>query len=200
MEGQIELMVTYLVHLQFYSEEGELLYSRDKKSSIHIPGIGAVISAFVKELLKPIENIINGEYRTYLTRISEVLPVDIDAIEEEFNNQIMQLPEEQRTPELIVNFLVGPIRSELQNHVFEVLMSQIQRLAATKISGEKKEDAIEQRLKEVYSRNDKTVALLYNLVFLRLLIKIYGSEDLYQRVNDIVYYYQNALVNLLVRI
>jgi isoprenylcysteine carboxyl methyltransferase (ICMT) family protein YpbQ len=77
-------------------------------------------------------------------------------------------------------------------------MSQIQRLASAKVDIENKEEIIEEKLKEVYSRNDKTVALLYNLVFLRLLIKIYGAEDLYQRVNDIVYYYQNMLVSLLV--
>lgn len=197
MDEQVELMVKYLVHLQFYSEEGELLFSRDKKSSIHIPGISSIVSAFVSELLRPINHVRAGEYRMYLNEVSKVIPLNIDAIETEFNGNISQLPENQLTPELIVNFLVGPIRSSLQNHEFGILMTRILETAANKLRTGGSEEVIENRIKELYSRNEESVALLYNLVFLRFLIKIYGDDDLYDRVNDLVNNYQEQLVSLL---
>ena len=197
MEDKIELMVTYLVHLQFYSEEREVLFSRDKKSNLHIPGIGPVISAFVSELLRPIEHIRAGEYRLYLTELSRVLPFDIDTIETDFNKSISQLPENQRSPELIVNFLVGPIRSTIQNHEFEKVMGQILETSIGKLGVKDAKEVIGTRIEELYSRNEENVAILYSLVFLRFIVSIYGSDDLFHTVNVIVNKYSENLVSLL---
>ncbi len=52
MSDQLELMVKYLINLQFYSEEEDVLYSRDKRNKITIPGIGEVIAAFENEFIR----------------------------------------------------------------------------------------------------------------------------------------------------
>ncbi len=54
MSDQLELMVKYLVHLQFYSEEEDVLFSRDKKHRLSIKGIGPVVIAFEEEFKRHI--------------------------------------------------------------------------------------------------------------------------------------------------
>ncbi|MHA2424551.1 MAG: hypothetical protein ACXAEF_07170, partial [Candidatus Thorarchaeota archaeon] len=125
MEDQVELMVTYLVHLQFYSKDTDELVSRDKKSKLHIHGIGPIVEAFKCDLLGPIDLIKAGEYREYLYAVEKVLPIDLDAIEAEFNSNVSQLSNQELSPELVVNFLVGPIRSNLQNREFEKTIEDI---------------------------------------------------------------------------
>ncbi|MGY5852092.1 MAG: hypothetical protein RTU92_00835, partial [Candidatus Thorarchaeota archaeon] len=111
MENQLELMVKYLVYLQFYSDEEDILFSRDKKVQVSIPGIGPVIDAFVTEFMRPIHLISSGEYRLYLVELAKTLPFDIDEIEQEFNRSMGELPPAEHRIELIANFLIGPIRS-----------------------------------------------------------------------------------------
>ncbi len=197
MEEQIELMVKYLVHLQFYSEESDVLFSRDKKSSLHITDIGPVISAFVAELLRPIEHIRAGEYRSYLVELAKDLPFDIDVVESDFNYSLSQIPEQDLSPELIVNFLVGPIRSTLQNQEFENVMKHVLNSASSSLGAKDSEEVLEARVKELYSRNEESVALLYSLTFLRLLVSIYGSNELYHSVDGIVHKYIEKLISLL---
>lgn len=198
MEDQVELMVTYLVHLQFYSEESGELLSRDKKSRMFILGIGPIVDAFKCELLGPINLVIDGEYREYLYEIAKALPIDIDKIEDEFNSNISQLSDQELSPELVVNFLIGPIRSNLQNKEFENAIEEILSLAFWKLKTLKPRDELKSKLNELFSTNDSCVAMLYNLVLLRLLVTIYGDKELRYRVNGLVTKYSNDLVEKIV--
>ena len=52
MSDDVELMVEYLVSLQFYSDEDESIFSRDKKTKIQIAGLGLRLTCLsIMELL-----------------------------------------------------------------------------------------------------------------------------------------------------
>lgn len=195
MEDQIELMVTYLVHLQFYSDATGELLSRDKKSRLFISGIDSIIDAFRCDLLAPIDLIKTEEYREYLIEISKKLPIEIDIIENDFNNNISQLTTQELSPELLVNFLVGPIRSFLQNREFEKTIEDILFLAFMREKTLIPQEELRLKLKEMYEKNDSCIAMLYNLVFLRLLVSLYGGPEVQYRVNGLVTKYSNDLVS-----
>ncbi|MHA1908903.1 MAG: hypothetical protein ACW98Y_16495 [Candidatus Thorarchaeota archaeon] len=195
MENQVELMVTYLIHLQFYSEETGELLSRDKRTRLHIHGIGPIVDAFKCDLLGPINLIESGEYREYLYEIAKALPIEVDKVEEEFNTNITQLSVQELSPELVVNFLVGPIRSNLQNREFEKVIEEILSLAFWKLKTLKPKEELKSNLNELFSTNDSSVAMLYNLVLLRLLVSLYGGEELQYRVTGLVTKYSNDLVS-----
>ncbi|MDF1538456.1 MAG: hypothetical protein P1Q69_06100 [Candidatus Thorarchaeota archaeon] len=198
MEDQIELMVTYLVHLQFYSEDTGELFSRDKQSKLFIHGIAPIVDAFRCELLGPIDLIKTGNYRQYLDEIAKVLPIDIDIVEDDFNRNVSQLTTQELGPELIVNFLVGPIRSNLQNTEFEKAIEDILFLAFMRYKTLRPREELQTKLKDMYSQNDSCVAMLYNLVLLRLLVSKYGGDELQYRVNGWVTKYSNDLVSRIV--
>jgi hypothetical protein len=197
LEDQLELMVEYLVHLQFYSEEQDILYSRDKKTTLSIPGIGPVISAFVKDLKKPLEHIRAGEYDKYLVAIAERLPIEIEQVKQEFNVNTSEFPEGQLTSELAANFLIGPIRSGFQTKHFEETIRGI-KVKALRMTKDPVQ-LVEGRLSDLYCTNDQTVSLLYNLTFLQFLTSIYGTDEVRNRVDLLVQEHCQNLVRKIMR-
>lgn len=198
MEDQLELMVTYLVHLQFYDETEDIIYSRDKKVKISIPGSKLVIQAFVDELLSHLHLLKTKQYRLYLVEISKKLPIDIDKILNDFQSSIEILPENELTVEMIANFLIGPIRSALHAKEFDTLMARACNDAEDKLIEEDAKEIVEKRKLELFSINDETVALLYNLVVLRLLANVFGTQEVFDRIDSIVQEYYSKLVTKLV--
>ncbi|MHA2379471.1 MAG: hypothetical protein ACXADS_09335 [Candidatus Thorarchaeota archaeon] len=186
MEDQLELMVKYLVHLQFYSEEEDVIFSRDKKVSIHVPEAKLVVQAFEEYLKQHIDLIREGRYVEYLERVAETLPIRTTEVEWEFQKNVREIGVEGLSDELAANFLIGPIRSTIQTREFEVLMERVKREARRRLAEPLADTTIDQRLAELYSANDQTVALLYNLTFLRALTSIFGDSDLYERVDCLV--------------
>jgi hypothetical protein len=198
MEDQLELMVTYLIHLQFYDEAEDIIYSRDKKVKVSIPGSKSVIQAFVNELLKHLHLLKASQYRSYLEEISKKLAIDIDKILQEFQASIEILPEHELTIEMIANFLIGPIRSELHAKEFDELMRKASTDAENKLVGDNVKERVESRKLELFSINDENVSLLYNLVVLRLLASIFGTQEVFDRIDTSVQEYYKKLVAKLV--
>jgi len=180
LDDAIELMVEYLVCLQFYDDEDESLYSRDKKIKIKIPGIRPIIKSFIDDFLSCIDLVSHKAYRDYLERLVPKLGFDITNVWTEFNNNINELPQNELTPELVVNFLIGPIRSNLQNSAFSQSAS------------------IDSKIGDAFSRNDDSVSILYNLGFLRFLVIKYGDDILLDSVNELVSNYSMKLVTRLI--
>ncbi|MFX0044286.1 MAG: hypothetical protein ACFE8Z_00420 [Candidatus Hermodarchaeota archaeon] len=186
MEDQLELMVKYLVHLQFYSEEEDVVFSRDKKVRIHVPEAKFVVHAFEQYLKQHIELIRKGHYMEYLDKVAEVLPIRTTEVEWEFQKNYRELGQEALTEELTANFLIGPIRSTIQSREFEVLMEQVKREARRRLPEPLEDTTIEERLGDLYSANDPTVALLYNLSLLRLLASLFGTLSHHEKINQLV--------------
>ncbi|UCE09244.1 MAG: hypothetical protein JSW61_09715 [Candidatus Thorarchaeota archaeon] len=197
MADNLELMVKYLVHLQFYSEEEGALYSRDKKHKLTVPGIAQVIDGFVRDLTKPILLVQSKEYRSYLEAIALKLPIDVDDIEREFQDSLSELPADQLTDELAANFLIGPIRSSLQSREFESCIEQVRSDAEERLQGVDAATTIKARLYDLYSKNDGTVSLLYNLSLLRLLASIYGNRSIFTEIDLLVKSHCDELVDKL---
>ena len=186
MEDSLHLMVTYLVYLQFYDEDEDILYSRDKKVKISIPGIKPIIQAFVDELIKPIDYLKSKNYRGYIEEIAKILPINVDEIESEVLSSIEILPENELTIEMIANFTIGPIRSVLHKIEFEKCMNQVVQEVERIIIQEDSREIIQKHLTELYSINDENVSLLYNLVLVRLLASKFGTNDLVNHIDKLI--------------
>ncbi|MFQ5833340.1 MAG: hypothetical protein ACE5H4_11595 [Candidatus Thorarchaeota archaeon] len=198
MEDQLELMVKYLVHLQFYSEEEDVIFSRDKKVRIHVPEAGPVVLAFEVYLKQFIYLIREKRYVEYLEKVAEILPIKTTEVEWEFQKNIREIGEEDISDMLVVNFLIGPIRSTIQTREFDVLMERIKREARRRLVEPLIDTTIDRRLAHLYSSNDPTVALLYNLTLLRLLASVFGNPESRQVVDDLVQSYSEQLIAKLI--
>jgi hypothetical protein len=197
MEDSLHLMVTYLVHLQFYDEEEDVLYSRDKKVKIVIPGIKPIIQTFVDELTKHLDYLKSKNYRGYIDEIAKVLPINADEIKQEVRSSIKILPENELTTEMMANFTIGPIRSALHKSEFESCMNQVIQKSENKLLKQDAKEIIQKRIAEYYSMNDENVSVLYNLVVLRKLAQTFGNNEVLKRIERLIDEYKNQLVKKL---
>ena len=177
MTDQLELMVKYLVHLQFYSEEEDVLFSRDKKHRLSIKGIGPVVVAFEEEFKRHLNLIRKKKFRAFLDEIARTIPFDVEPVLLEFNDNVREIGSHNLTDELSANFLIGPIRSALQTKEFEDCMYDIRRNAIQRLGTDDAKAIVDERISEFYSRNDFTVSILHNLSLLNLLTSLYGSDE-----------------------
>jgi hypothetical protein len=199
MENSLHLMVTYLVHLQFYDEEEDVLYSRDKKVKVSIPRIKQVIQAFVDELIKHLDHLKSGNYREYIDEIAKVLPINADEIEHEVKSSIEILPENELTTEMMANFTIGPLRSSLHKTEFESCMNSVIQTAEKKLARIDSREIIQNRLANLYSINDERVSLLYNLVVVRLLASVFGTRELVAQIERLIENHKAQLIENLIQ-
>lgn len=198
MEDQLDLMVKYLVHLQFYSEEEDVIFSRDKKTRLHVPKARGVVKAFEEFLKKDLQLIRERRYTEYLENVAKTLPIRTTEVEWEFRKNFREVTEDGLSDELAANFLIGPIRSTIQTREFEVSMERVKREARRRLLGPLEDTTIDSRLAYLYSSNDKTVALLHNLTFLRLLASLFGEPDSYETIDGLVREHSEELITKLV--
>ncbi len=197
MTDQLELMVKYLVHLQFYSEEEGVLYSRDKKHRLSIQGIGPVIKAFEEEFKQHLHLIRRKEFRAFLIEVARKVPIDIEPILVQFNDSVRELGSHNLTDELSANFLIGPIRQFLQNSEFEACMYEVRKKAIQRIGTDDAKGIVDERIAEFYAKNEFSVAMLHNLALLNLLTELYGTTETQDRVGLILEQFCNELITKL---
>ena len=194
MSDQLELMVKYLVHLQFYSEEEDVLFSRDKKHRLSIKGIGPVVIAFEEEFKRHIPLIRRKEFRAFLVEVAKTIPFDIEPVLIQFNDNVREIGSHNLTDELSANFLIGPIRSALQTREFELCMYDIRRDAIRRQGTEDAKKIVDERISAFYSTNEFSVSMLHNLALLNLLTSLYGSDEVQDRVELILEQFSEELI------
>jgi len=199
MTDQLELMVKYLVHLQFYSEEEDVLFSRDKKHRLSIKGIGPVVLAFENVFKNQIHLIRRKEFHAFLKEVAKTIPFDVEPVLLEFNKSVREIGGHNLTDELSANFLIGPIRSALQTREFDACMYEIRRKAIQRIGNDNAKKIVDQRISEFYSLNEFSVSMLHNLALLSLLTSLFGNEEVQDRVQLILEQFSTELVSKLTR-
>lgn len=182
MSDQLELMVKYLIHLQFYSEEEDVLFSRDKKDKLSIPGIGEVVLAFENEFQQHIQLIRRKEFRAFLEAVARKIPFDVEPILIDFNLNVGELGSHNLTDELSANFLIGPIRSLLHSREFEACIYEIKREAIIRVGSDDAKALVDERISDFFSRNDPSVSMLHNLALLKYITFLYGPKETQLRV------------------
>lgn len=178
-------MTKYLIHLQFYSEEEDLFYSRDKKHSLAIPGIGPVIARFENIFKIHLDLIRKKQFRAFLDAIAQSIKYDVEAVLQDFNENVREIGSESLTDELSANFLIGPIRAAIQGREFDACIYEIRKQAVENLGYENGKEIVEDRISDLFSRNDQTVSMLHNLALLKYLTELFGSEETQARVNKI---------------
>ena len=199
MSDDLELMTKYLVQLQFYSEEEDLFYSRDKKHSLSIPGIRSVIVAFENVFKINLDLIRKKQFRAFLDAVAQNIPFDVQAVLQSFNENAREIGSQNLTDELSANFLIGPVRAAIQLREFDECIYEIKKHALQLMQTEKKKKIIEDRISELFQRNDTTVSMLHNLALLKYLVKVFGTEETENRVDSIFDQYCESMISKLTK-
>lgn len=190
-------MVKYLIHLQFYSEEEDVIFSRDQKQKLSIPGIGEVVAAFENEFQQHVHLIRKKEYRTFLNAINKKIPFDVESVLVDFNKSVSELGGHNLTDELSANFLIGPIRSFLHSREFDACIYEVKHEAIIRIGTQDAKAIMSDRISDFFSRNDSSVSLLHNLALLKYITFLYGPKETQLRVVRIFDQYCEELASKL---
>lgn len=182
MSDQLELMVKYLIRLQFYSEDEDVIVSRDKQVKIKIPGIGEVIAAFENEFLQYIDLVRKKQYRKFLEEVSRKIHFDVESVLIEFNKSVEEIGSNNLTDELYTNFLIGPIRTYLHIREFDECIYEIKHEAIIRLGSDNAKEIIKERIADFFSRNEPSVSMLHNLALLKYITFLYGSKETQFRV------------------
>jgi len=182
MSDQLELMVKYLIHLQFYSEEEDVLFSRDKKHKLTIPGIGQVVADFEGVFQNHIHLIRKKEFRTFLKAVAKKIPFDTESVLINYNKSVSELGGHNLTDELSANFLVGPIRSILHSREFDACIYEIKHEAIVRLGTDDAKAIVDDKISDMFSRNDSTVSMLHNLALLKFITFLFGPKETQLRV------------------
>lgn len=182
MPDQLHPMVKYLIHLQFYSEEEDVLFSRDRRQKLSIPGVGEVVLAFENEFQQHIHLIRKKEYRAFLEAINRKIPFDVESVLVEFNRSVSELGSHLLTDELSANFLIGPIRTFLQTREFDACIYEIKHEAVIRLDSDDAKALISERISDFFSRNDSSVSILHTLALLKYITFLYGPKETQLRV------------------
>lgn len=199
MTDQLELMVKYLVHLQFYSEEEDVLFSRDKKHRLSIKGAGSVVRAFEEVFTHNLHLIRRKEFRAFLEEVAKTVPFDVEPVLLDFIKSVREIGSHNLSDELAASFLIGPVRSALQTKEFDECMYVIRRDAIRQIGTADAEMTVDCRIADYYSRNEFSVSMLHNLALLRLLTFIFGSHEIQDSVEIICEQFSSELIRKLSR-
>ncbi len=175
-------MVKYLIHLQFYPEEEDVIFSRDKREKIKIPGVGKVISAFENEFLKHLDLIRKKQYRKFLEEVNRKIDFDVESILVDFNKSVEELGSDNLTDELSANFLIGPIRTQLHIREFDECIYEIKHEAIIRVETDNAKEIINERIADFFSRNEPSVSMLHNLALLKYITFLYGPKETQFRV------------------
>lgn len=197
MMDQLELMVKYLVHLQFYSEEEGVLFSRDKKHKLTIKGVGPIVTAFEEEFKRNLHLIRRKEFHAFLKAVAKTIPFDVEPVLIEFNDSVREIGSHNLTDELSANFLIGPIRSALQTREFEACMYEVRRDAIKRLGTEDAKSVVDKRIADFYSMNEFSVSMLHNLALLKFLTTLYGTDEIQDRIGLIYEQFCDELVTKL---
>jgi hypothetical protein len=194
MTDDLEVMVKYLVHLQFYSEEEDVLFSRDKKHRISIKGVGPVIAAFEDVFKRHLDLIRKKQFRRFLEEVAKSVPFDIEPVLLDFLRSVREIGSHNLSDELAANFLIGPVRSALQTREFDECMYSIRRDSIRRLGTADAEVVVDQRISDFYSRNEFSVSTLHNLALLKLLAALFGTPEIQDSVEMIYDQFCNELV------
>ncbi len=196
-DDSLELMVKYLLNMQFYCENADYLYSRDTNTKIPIPGISTIMQRFADDILEHLHLIVKQQYHDFLVEVAKKLPIPVEKIERQFWDNIHELDLSELTDLLAVNFLVGPTRETLQKRMFDELIGDLKRKAIGIIGTPNAEQIVQERLEALYAQTDSVVSMLYNLVLLEFLANKYGTKSVIEHVTELVDKYSSRIVQKL---
>ena len=193
----LHLLVEFLAHQQFYSRDDDVILSRDTNTRIRIPGARIAVDIFIDALITPISHIHNGEYDTYLTKIAEKLPIESKEILENLDRTKEVLETNRISDEIATNVLVGGIRHSLHKTELQKFFNEVLE-KAEKLNGfSTHRSQLIAKLDALCERSDPDVALLHNLVLLKLLASTYSLRNLENSVDDLIAKKKESLVNKL---
>ncbi len=181
---EIEKLIKALINQQFH-DGNEIIYGRTKEVSVKIPRSGLAINKLYAKMLSILHYFNEKNYLKYVKEFNEnVLPIDADRVYTKFRNTYDNAAAlEEPDPFLIGSMLFSEILESCREKVFNKFLDEMRNeIIESKKNPINDPAIVNEKLKLLYSRNDKDISITYNLVFLKMLADSFDFEDISKRV------------------
>ncbi len=190
--GSLGDIAKLLVQQQFFDENENVVYGRTKNVKVHVSGVQPVITALLTEIMGPISLLQEKNYSAYLNELSKILTFNTKRVMQGFYKALENVEKEDLTDHIATTFLIGEILTGIRETEFKNIIEEIKFLIRGRCS--LSDACIDQTLAQLYSTNDETVSLLYNLAMLRMLGLAFGSPAFGKQVSGLVQNQMNVLM------
>jgi hypothetical protein len=202
-------VMKYLLFQQFYYGNDQI-FGRTREISETIPGCGAVIEQLYGVLEKNIQLIRERKFREYLEKFAEAIyPINIDIIFEKIIEELDNVTHEQQTPQIITSVCISGLLMNVRKGCFEeatneiriILIEKMTKFNRTVLANKKiqiSEDFIELKmdnLKKLFSLNDPSIGMIYNLCFLKTIAFKFMDKRVHRHASRLLQNYMEIVVD-----
>jgi hypothetical protein len=202
MQPEIIDLINYLVRQQF-SRGGDVITDRMKRQEVQVRYAGRIIQGFIDLLTENIEDFLtSGNTERSLTNICNALNIDAQKILQAYLNRTAILESEDKTPPIIVTSLLSELLGNIRERAFNETLQEIktrwkQRQRGTNGEDQLAEVKLDDRIAELFQRNDANISLLYNLSFLEYIAITIRSPKVKRTTKILLGKYINRVVETL---
>lgn len=201
MQPEILELIDYLIRQQF-SVGGDVITDRMKKQRVQVRYAGRIIQGFFELLTENIQDILTGNCEKYLGNVCGALNIDAKKILQAYLNRTAVLEAEDKTPPIIITSLLGELLGNIRERAFNETLQEIKTRLKKRRGGSNGDDQLEEvnlddRIAELFQRNDENISLLYNLSFLEFIAITIHSEKVKRTAKILLGKYINRVVETL---
>jgi hypothetical protein len=201
MQPEILELIEYLVRQQF-SKGGDVITDRMKKAHVQVKYAGRIIQGFIELLTANVQDVLTGDCERYLGNVCSALNIDAKKILQAYLQRTAVLEAEDKTPPIIVTSLLGELLGNIRERAFNETLHEIKTRLKERRGGSNGEDQLaevklDDRIAELFQRNDENISLLYNLSFLEFIAVTIHSQKVRRTAKILLGKYINRVVETL---
>ena len=202
-------VIKYLLFQQFYYGNDQI-FGRTREIHETIPGCGAVIEKLYDVLVKNIQLIRERKFREYLEIFAEaVYPINTEVILAKIAEELANVTQVQQTPQIVTTVCISELLMSIRKRCFEEATNEIRIILIEKITKFNKsvisnkriqisEDFIESKmnnLKQLFSLNDSSIGMIYNLSFLKTIAFKFSDKRVHKHTSRLLQSYMETVVD-----
>jgi ribosomal protein S17E len=170
-----------------------------KGQKVQVKYAGRIIQGFIDLLKENLQDIFAGDYENYLRKLCEALNLDSNKILQAYLNRTSILEPEDKTAPIIITTLLGELLSTIRERAFNETLQEIKnrfkkRHCNSNGNNQISDIDLDNRLSELFQRNDVNISLLYNLSFLEFIADTTHSQKVKRTARILLGKYMNRVV------
>jgi len=189
-----------LVNQQFYRGT-DRIHGRTQEVSLKIRKSGQIIAKFKSYFKENLDLFINGEYLKFLMVFKRIKGLDDDAIIKEIYEECRGKLETLRNTNIdlviLYTIVVSSLISRLRQIHFDSTIEEIKRRVKKKASNKISAKNIQDRLNQLYMRNNNNISILYNISYLNALAESYNFNAVARTLKIQKGIYMNKVVDII---
>ncbi|WP_371805058.1 hypothetical protein [Candidatus Lokiarchaeum ossiferum] len=185
-EIQNEMLQLGVYALVVRGQGDDLLMGTNVNNYIKVEGLEHLLHFFISDLDKFFSHIYDHDIAGYLNSLEEKFHVDLSTLQENMELNIRGMEDTDSDDVMIYYLVITKTLEQLRQKIFETRgWNWIQEFYKEK-AGKAPTKEILNEINRIDSKVDKSISLLYNLIFIYYLAEIYSKKKIQVLCKDLI--------------